>query len=155
MSIPFYELSTDYAAEMATGGDIAPDEHPTPARVRSGRSLSGASSASAVARDPNGTAYQRMHTALNADHRASRRYATGPSISAISQVSSTMANAARSTGPDRMAARGPEHSVSTTYSPAHFNPASMSTRISHSDMPLSATRLDDIFSNDTSRGFAF
>jgi len=101
--------------------------------------------------NPMGTSYQRF---LPIFARSSAPKHFTQSMPGISSLSSSMA-ASASPIADRMAAREPQETLQTHDIPASFNPARISTRVTHRDLPLSRGRVEEMFSRQNSRGFAF
>lgn len=147
-----YDIQFDNdAAAIAAGGEPEYGGTPEYAGVRDARSITEFPTGRVT--DPLGNRYHRMRPLMSRASAASR-YNLQQSTFGVAGISSNLSGSA-SPIPNRMDARDPEQGVSVNEIPAAFNPASFSTTVTHRDLPLSRSRVDEIYSHHTSRGFAF
>jgi hypothetical protein len=73
----------------------------------------------------------------------------------LSGISSEMSSKAKKAPVTNTPVRDPEQLVTTENIPAQIAPASFSSSVVHEDAPFDRSRVDQIYSRYTTRGYAF
>lgn len=137
MFSPFEDRFSRRATSVALGNQ--PREWEVPEYVRVDKDF-GTVFPSGVVRDPLGTRYDRMLGMF--------------SPGKMPQLTSLSSTTGAAPSVNRMMVRDPEQEVQTHDHPAQFSPSRFSSTVTHRDLPLSSSRVNDIFSHHTTRGFA-